>query len=192
MIKLLMIGDSGVGKTCFLLRFADDNFTNSHLTTIGIDFKIKNLQVNDKNIKLQVWDTAGQERFRTITQTYYKGAMGIILAYDSTDESSFNNIRNWIQQIKIHASETVAKVLIGNKSDRADKKITSEQGEALAKELGIKFFETSAKTKVNVDETFFHITKEIMERKSNLGDMTGTPGAVHVGGAKPTGKKSCC
>lgn len=101
LIKLLIIGDSGVGKTCLLLRFAEDNFTASHLTTIGIDFKIKNIEVDGKDIKLQIvshnqWDTAGQERFRTITTTYYKGAMGIILAYDCTDENSFANIRNWV------------------------------------------------------------------------------------------------
>ena len=190
LIKLLMIGDSGVGKTCFLLRFADDNFTSSHLTTIGIDFKLKNMQIDGTNIKLQIWDTAGQERFRTITQTYYKGAMGIILAYDCTDEGSFNNIKTWMQQIKIHASESVAKVLVGNKCDRPDKKISAEQGEALAKELGIRFFETSAKNKVNIDETFHYIAKEI---KDNRLSQPSTSGGVAIRNQKSvTKEKSCC
>jgi Ras-related protein Rab-8A len=192
LIKLLIIGDSGVGKTCFLLRFSDDNFTASHLTTIGIDFKLKTMEIDGKTIKLQIWDTAGQERFRTITQTYYKGAMGIILAYDCTDENSFNNIRNWVQQIKMHASDNVSKVLIGNKCDRPDKKISTEQGEALANELGIKFFETSAKTNINVNETFKFIAKEIKDRR--MGENIGpTPGGVKVEKqGKDSSKKGCC
>ncbi|CAG9321560.1 unnamed protein product [Blepharisma stoltei] len=191
LIKLLIIGDSGVGKTCFLLRFSDDNFTASHLTTIGIDFKLKTIDIEGKTIKLQIWDTAGQERFRTITQTYYKGAMGIILAYDCTDEKSFNNIRNWVQQIKMHANENVAKVLIGNKCDRPDKKISTEQGEALARELGIKFFEASAKTNINVNETFYHIAKEIKDKR--LGEALGTTGSIRVQKtAEPKAKKGCC
>ena len=115
LIKLLIIGNSGVGKTCILLQFSEGNFTTSHLTTIGIDFKIKTVDVDGKQIKLQIWDTAGQERFRTITQTYYKNAMGIVLAYDVTDENSYNDISKWMQQIDTHASENVAKILIGNK-----------------------------------------------------------------------------
>ena len=192
LIKLLIIGDSGVGKTCFLLRFSDDNFTASHLTTIGIDFKLKTMEIDGKTIKLQIWDTAGQERFRTITQTYYKGAMGIILAYDCTDENSFNNIRNWVQQIKMHASDNVSKVLIGNKCDRPDKKISTEQGEALANELGIKFFETSAKTNINVNETFKFIAKEIKDRR--MGENIGpTPAGVRVEKqGKDSSKKGCC
>lgn len=192
LIKLLIIGDSGVGKTCFLLRFSDDNFTASHLTTIGIDFKLKTMEIDGKTIKLQIWDTAGQERFRTITQTYYKGAMGIILAYDCTDENSFNNIRNWVQQIKMHASDNVSKVLIGNKCDRPDKKISTEQGEALANELGIKFFETSAKSNINVNETFKFIAKEIKDRRvgENLGP---TSSSVRVQDkSKDSNKKGCC
>jgi Ras-related protein Rab-8A len=112
-----MIGDSGVGKSCLLLRFSDDSFTTSFITTIGIDFKIKTIELDGKRIKLQIWDTAGQERFRTITTAYYRGAMGILLVYDITDEHSFMNINNWMQNIEQHASDTVNKILIGNKCD---------------------------------------------------------------------------
>lgn len=190
LIKLLIIGDSGVGKTCVLLRFSDNNFTASHLTTIGIDFKLKTIDIDGKSVKLQIWDTAGQERFRTITQTYYKGAMGIILAYDCTDENSFNNIRNWIQQIKMHASDNVSKVLIGNKCDRPDKKISAEQGRSLADELGIQFFETSAKTNINVMETFLHIARDIKERK--IGSVTDSSRISVISTKKEEKDKKCC
>jgi Ras-related protein Rab-8A len=93
------------------------------LLSIGIDFKIKTVSIDNKNVKLQIWDTAGQERFRTITQTYYKGAMGIVLAYDCTSEESFNNVRNWVRQIELHANPNVEKILIGNKSDLENKKV---------------------------------------------------------------------
>ncbi|XP_022869515.1 ras-related protein RAB1BV-like isoform X4 [Olea europaea var. sylvestris] len=122
LIKLLLIGDSGVGKSCLLLRFSDGSFTTSFITTIGIDFKIRTIELDGKRIKLQIWDTAGQERFRTITTAYYRGAMGILLVYDVTDESSFNNIRNWIRNIEQHASDNVNKILVGNKADMDESK----------------------------------------------------------------------
>ncbi|BBN12064.1 hypothetical protein Mp_5g17050 [Marchantia polymorpha subsp. ruderalis] len=116
LIKLLLIGDSGVGKSCLLLRFSDDSFTTSFITIIGIDFKIRTIELDGKRIKLQIWDTARQERFRTITTAYYRGAMGILLVYDVTDESSFNNIRNWIRNIEQHASDNVNKILVGRRA----------------------------------------------------------------------------
>lgn len=103
--------NAGVGKSCLLLRFSDDSFTTSFITTIGIDFKIRTIEQEGKRLKLQIWDTAGQERFRTITTAYYRGAMGILLVYDVTDEQSFNNIRNWIRQIQQHAADNVNKVV---------------------------------------------------------------------------------
>ena len=107
----------GVGKSCLLLRYSDDSFTSSFITTIGIDFKIKSILVDESKVKLQIWDTAGQERFRTITTAYYRGAMGILLVYDVSEESSFNNVRNWMRQIDQNAAENVNRILIGNKSD---------------------------------------------------------------------------
>ena len=100
LIKLVLIGDSNVGKTCLLMRFSEDRFVADHMPTIGIDFKIKMMVVNERRIKLQLWDTAGQERFQTVTANYYKGAEGVLLVYDSTDPMSFNNVRNWLKQIE--------------------------------------------------------------------------------------------
>jgi Ras-related protein Rab-8A len=194
LIKLLLIGDSGVGKSCLLLRFSDGSFTTSFITTIGIDFKIRTIELDQKRIKLQIWDTAGQERFRTITTAYYRGAMGILLVYDVTDESSFNStfflpasplvlpfwfsfasiylgitytdIRNWIRNIEQHASDNVNKILIGNKADMDESKraVPTAKGQALADEYGIKFFETSAKTNLNVEQVFFSIARDIKQR----------------------------
>eukprot|EP01084_Bolivina_argentea_P113781 202718_1 len=139
LIKLLLIGDSGSGKSCMLLRFSDDSFTTSFITTIGIDFKIKTVEIDGKRVKLQIWDTAGQERFRSVIVEYYKGAMGILLVYDITDEQSFLNIRNWIRKIEQRASDSVQKILIGNKCDMSDDRIiTKYRGQELADEYGIK------------------------------------------------------
>ena len=151
-----MIGDSGVGKTCLLLRYANDSFSPTFITTIGIDFKIKQIHLDGKDIKLQIWDTAGQERFRTITTSYFRGAQGILLVYDVTDRGSFENIRNWVSQIRQHADLNVNKVLIGNKCDvpQAQIAVTEEEGKKLAEEYNIPFFLTSAKKNVNVTEAF--------------------------------------
>ena len=102
-IKLLMIGDSGVGKTCLLLRYANDSFSPTFITTIGIDFKIKNVDIDGTRIKLQIWDTAGQERFRTITTSYFRGAQGILLVYDITNKWSFEGISRWLKEVEQHA-----------------------------------------------------------------------------------------
>ncbi|KAL6880052.1 hypothetical protein ACP4OV_011617 [Aristida adscensionis] len=155
----------GVGKSCLLLRFSDDTFTTSFITTIGIDFKVRTVELDGKRVKLQIWDTAGQERFRTITTAYYRGAMGILLVYDVTDESSFNNIRNWIRNIEQHASDNVNKILVGNKVDMDSKRVVSTaQGQKLADEYGMQFFETSAKTNQNVEQVFFTIARDIKQR----------------------------
>merc|ERR1711900_138626 len=156
LIKLLLIGDSGVGKSCCLLRFSEDSFTPSFITTIGIDFKIRTIELDGKRVKLQIWDTAGQERFRTITTAYYRGAMGILLVYDVTDERSFNNIRTWFSNVEQHATEGVNKILIGNKCDWEDRRVVStERGQQLADELGIPFLEVSAKSNINVEKAFY-------------------------------------
>uniref|UniRef100_A0A8D0ET71 Ras-related protein Rab-13 n=1 Tax=Strix occidentalis caurina TaxID=311401 RepID=A0A8D0ET71_STROC len=133
LFKLLLIGDSGVGKTCLIIRFAEDNFTSTYISTIGIDFKIRTVDIDGKKIKLQVWDTAGQERFKTITTAYYRGAVGIILVYDITDEKSFENIQNWMKSIKENASAGVERLLIGNKCDMEGKrKVQRDAAEKVA------------------------------------------------------------
>ena len=190
LFKLLIIGESGVGKTCLLLRYTDDSFTANHLTTRGIDFKIKIIPIEGKLIKLQIWDTAGQERFRTITKTYYKGAHGIILTYDVTDQNSFKNIRNWIKQIEANAQTSVKKVLVGNKCDKPDRVVTEEEGKKLADDFGMSFFETSAKTNHNVSEVFDHLTKEIL--KSNAGKTDDGGKKLNKGDSSKQGKKGCC
>jgi len=201
LIKLLLIGDSGVGKSCLLLRFSDDSFTPSFITTIGIDFKIRTIDLDGKRIKLQIWDTAGQERFRTITTAYYRGAMGILLVYDVTDEKSFGNIRNWIRNIEQHATESVNKILIGNKCDVADKKVIDyERGKALAEEYGIKFLETSAKNSINVEEAFVTLAKDIKKRlidqqEPGPAQNAGTNGQPKVNlsnDSQAQGKKAGC
>ncbi|CCO26741.1 GTP-binding protein ypt2 AltName: Full=SEC4 homolog [Rhizoctonia solani AG-1 IB] len=176
LIKLLLIGDSGVGKSCLLLRFCDDAWTPSFITTIGIDFKIRTIELDGKRIKLQIWDTAGQERFRTITTAYYRGAMGILLVYDLVPRT---DIRTWHANVEQHASEGVNKILIGNKSDWVDKKaITEDQGRALADELGIKFMETSAKANEGVEDAFFTLARDIKTRL-----IDSQPDAAQAGGA---------
>ncbi|KAI9832715.1 MAG: Nuclear control of ATPase protein 2 [Phylliscum demangeonii] len=199
-IKLLLIGDSGVGKSCCLLRFSEDSFTPSFITTIGIDFKIRTIELDGKRIKLQIWDTAGQERFRTITTAYYRGAMGILLVYDVTDERSFANIRTWFANVEQHASEGVNKILIGNKCDWEEKRtVSTERGQALADELGIPFLEVSAKSNINVEKAFYTLAATIKKRMidtARTDPMTGSQGGVNV--AEPSGMGSgslagkCC
>ncbi|KAH8370637.1 hypothetical protein KR093_004378 [Drosophila rubida] len=162
LFKLLLIGDSGVGKTCILFRFSEDAFNTTFISTIGIDFKIRTIELDNKKIKLQIWDTAGQERFRTITTAYYRGAMGIMLVYDITQEKSFENIKNWIRNIEENAAADVEKMLLGNKCELNDKRqVSKERGEQLAIEYGIKFMETSAKASINVEEAFLTLASDI-------------------------------
>jgi len=165
LFKLLLIGDSGVGKSCLLLRFADDTYTESYISTIGVDFKIRTVELDGKTIKLQIWDTAGQERFRTITSSYYRGAHGIIVVYDVTDAESFNNVKQWLHEIDRYASENVNKLLVGNKSDLTSKRaVTFDQGKEFADSLGIEFLETSAKNATNVEKAFMTMAAQIKSR----------------------------
>jgi Ras-related protein Rab-1A len=128
LFKIIILGDSGVGKTALLNRFSDDTFTETYSTTVGIDFKIRTISVEGKKIKLQMWDTAGQERFRTLVASYYRGAHGTILAYDVTKKSSFNNVRNWVKEIDSHNTEGITKIILANKVDLPGREISHEVG----------------------------------------------------------------
>merc|ERR1711934_862907 len=162
LLKLLLIGNSGVGKSCLLMRYADNAFTENFFNTIGVGFKIRTIELDGKILKLQVWDTAGQERFRTITSSYYRGAHGIIIVYDVTDQDSFDNVKQWLQEIERYASENVKKLLVGNKCDLHQKKVVDyTNAKEYADQLGIPSLETSAKANTNVEQAFITMASEI-------------------------------
>ena len=168
--KILLLGDSTVGKTCFLLRYTDDTFLDLHMATIGLDYRLKTMILEDhKIVKVQLWDTAGQDKFRAITRNYYKGARGIILIYDVTNIKSFENIKKWITEIKEEISDNVSIILIANKIDNEpERKVSKEQGEKLAKEFDIAFFETSAKTGIGINESVFYLVQKIIETEPEV------------------------
>merc|ERR1711908_145464 len=178
--KLVLIGDSGVGKSCLLLRFADDTYTESHISTIGVDFKIRTIQLAGKTIKLQIWDTAGQERFRTITSSYYRGAHGIIVVYDVTEPETFHAVERWMTEIERFAGPEVNKMIVGNKCDMVTKKVVDyAKAKEFADQHGIPFFETSAKDNQNVEQAFLDLTRDI---KKNMGakSIAATPAQGHA------------
>ncbi|XP_008582195.1 PREDICTED: ras-related protein Rab-35 [Galeopterus variegatus] len=160
---------SGVGKSSLLLRFADNTFSGSYITTIGVDFKIRTVEINGEKVKLQIWDTAGQERFRTITSTYYRGTHGVIVVYDVTSAESFVNVKRWLHEINQNCDD-VCRILVGNKNDDPERKVVeTEDAYKFAGQMGIQLFETSAKENVNVEEMFNCITELVLRaKKDNL------------------------
>ena len=175
--KVLLLGDSTVGKTCFLLRYCDKTFEDAHLMTVGLDYRLKSMVLkNEKNVKLQIWDTAGQDRFRAITKNYYKGANGIILIYHVTNLQSYENVKNWIAQIKESASQNVIVYLVGNKIavKEEDRCVKTEDGKKIAEEFNLPFFESSAKLGININEIFEKIVEKIDEVYSKLEPQKAT------------------
>ncbi|XP_053937072.1 ras-related protein Rab-26 [Cuculus canorus] len=168
--KVMLVGDSGVGKTCLLVRFKDGAFlAGSFISTVGIDFRNKVLTVDGVKVKLQIWDTAGQERFRSVTHAYYRDAHALLLLYDVTNKASFDNIQAWLTEIHEYAQQDVVLMLLGNKVDSAqDRVVKREDGEKLAKEYGVPFMETSAKSGLNVELAFTAIAKELKHRAMKL------------------------
>ena len=162
---VLLLGDSGVGKTSLMLRFAENQFHQSLMSTAGVDFKVRYLEKNSVRTKCQIWDTAGQERFHVITRTYYKGAHGIALVFDVTNESSFKQVDYWMDNIKKHASSDIFVVLLGNKVDLPERKIAYEQGKEVADKHGFQYYETSAKTGANVVTAFSSLSEKITNRR---------------------------
>ena len=167
--KILLLGDTSVGKTCFLKRYTEDTFQDAYLSTIGFDFKFKMVTLkNGKQVKVQLWDTAGQERFRTIAKSYYKGAHGIILIYDVSNPKTYDNIKKWLAQIKEEASSKVCIILVANKIDHEERVVTEEEGVKLAKSFNLKIFESSAKENINVTEAFQEVIENISVNYSNI------------------------
>ncbi|RYR63465.1 hypothetical protein Ahy_A04g021264 isoform A [Arachis hypogaea] len=230
LFKLLLIGDSSVGKSCLLLRFADDSYIDSYISTIGVDFKIRTVELEGKTIKLQIvisdygghmvtlhfflivallrlnvsvlmyfldvfWDTAGQERFRTITSSYYRGAHGIIIVYDVTEMESFNNVKQWLHEIDRYASDSVCKLLVGNKCDLVENKVVDTQTakvNAFADELGIPFLETSAKDSINVEQAFLTMAAEIKKKMGSQPTASNSSETVQMKGQPISQKNNCC
>jgi len=190
-IKLLVLGDSAVGKSSLLMRFCESKFDSNFVITIGVDFKNKVVQRWGRKVRLQVWDTAGQERFRTITPAYYRTAQGVILVYDVCDEKSFDNIKMWQKNLAEYNNDA-AKILVGNKTDKPDRVVTTEQGQKLADEYNMQFFETSAKSNINVDEAFFRVADIVAETQGLAsGGDTGSVSLDGPGGKPPKAGCKC-
>jgi small GTP-binding protein len=167
--KVLLIGESGVGKTSLILRFADGSFSSTRVTSIGSDFKLKTIQVEGMRIALQIWDTAGQERFRTITSSYYRGTLAYLIVYDVTDLQTFKSLPHWLGEIERYGSNDATKLIVANKCDLSDKtEVSSTEGKSFAEEMGLGFIETSAKTGMNVDDAFTAIVAEVVKRQQKL------------------------
>ena len=198
LFKILLLGDSSVGKSSLFLSFMDKSWNETFVPTIGVDFKIKTINVNNMNIKYQVWDTAGQERFRTIISSYYKGAHGILLVYDITLKESFESLNDWLNEIKKNTSKNIVKVLIGNKIDLNDKRVISfDEAKEFADSNSMKYIETSAKTSTNVDQAFGLIGVELMKSfKGNEEKNTNKKNVVLSNSEAVTDnkqiKKGCC
>ncbi|XP_036957497.1 ras-related protein Rab-3D-like [Acanthopagrus latus] len=182
MFKLLIIGNSSVGKTSFLFRYADDSFTSAFVSTVGIDFKVKTIYRNDKRVKLQIWDTAGQERYRTITTAYYRGAMGFLLMYDITSQESFCAVQDWATQIKTYSWGNAQVALVGNKLDlEDDRQVPTEDAQRLSTELGFQFFEASAKDNINVKQVFDKLVDAICEKMNESPNGEASPSTINKG-----------
>merc|ERR1719410_2608234 len=176
LFKLVLIGDSGVGKSCLLLRFADDAFTESYISTIGVDFRFRTVKIDKKTVKLQIWDTAGQERFRTITSAYYRGADGIILVYDITDRESFSHVNDWLNEVNRYVNENTCKLLIGNKCDNvSERQVSTEEGKKKAEEIGVAFIEASAKDATSVEAAFTMMSAELIAKREQTGPQQKKP-----------------
>ena len=159
------MGDTCVGKSCLLVRFSDDVFNENYVTTIGVDFRFKTMLVNEKITKIQIWDTAGQERYRSITTAYYRGAAAIFICFDLTNHDSFVNLNNWLEEVAKYTDNNIDKLILANKSDLNEKKVTKKEMEDFEKKTGIKIMEVSAKTGIGVEEAFKTMIEKLISKK---------------------------
>mmetsp|Transcript_17656 Transcript_17656/g.25165 ORF Transcript_17656/g.25165 Transcript_17656/m.25165 type:complete len:227 (-) Transcript_17656:175-855(-) len=221
LFKYIIIGDTGVGKSCLLLQFTDKRFQPVHDLTIGVEFGARMITIpppseatsnkKETQVKLQIWDTAGQESFRSITRSYYRGAAGALLVYDLTRRDTFNHLTRWLEEARQHSHSNMVIMLIGNKSDLDSRRaVSTEEGKAFAKQHGLIFMETSAKTAANVEKAFIDTASKIHEKivsgeidvsNENAGIKVGTGGGAYRNsgrggtlniGEKKDGKSSCC
>ncbi|XP_041346671.1 LOW QUALITY PROTEIN: ras-related protein Rab-2-like, partial [Gigantopelta aegis] len=183
LFKYIIIGDTGVGKSCLLLQFTDKRFQPVHDLTIGVEFGARMINIDGKQIKLQIWDTAGQESFRSITRSYYRGSAGALLVYDITRRDTFEHLTSWLDDARQHSSSNMVIMLIGNKSDLdAKREVKVEEGLAFAQEHGLVFMETSAKTAANVEEAFINTAKEIYKKiQDGVFDITNEANGIKLG-----------
>lgn len=193
--KVLLLGNSTVGKSSILYRYTSDSFTDNFISTIGVDFHNAKLKHHDKDINLQIWDTAGQERFNTIVRSYYRETDFVILVYDVSSVETFQNIRHWLREIKENANNNnLFIILVGNKSDLIQRKVNKKKGIKLAKEYGLEFLETSAKNNENVDK-LFQIISEYAFRRADNDERVMSDKIVLLGeklNKKKKNKRKCC
>ena len=170
LFKVLLLGDSDVGKSSLILRYTEETFNSKLVNSIGVDFKMKKKEIDGKVIKVQIWDTAGHERFRAITYSYYRGANAIIIVFDLSDKKSFISITEWLKQIEKHAKENVFKFLVGNKSDLVEeRKVTFKEAKDYADEHNLPYIETYAKEGININELFESSIKTFLSNNKNVG-----------------------
>ncbi|VDK79421.1 unnamed protein product [Onchocerca ochengi] len=190
-LKILIIGESGVGKSSLMLRFVDDTFDPEIAATIGVDFRVTSMMVDNNRVKLAIWDTAGQERFRTLTPSYYRGAQGVICVYDVSNRQTFERLGHWMNEVDTYSTKTDAvKMLIGNKIDITNREVTREEGLEFAKKYRMLFIEASAKTREGVQCAFEELIEKVLQTPG-LWDSDRSAFALGAGVDQSIGNCTC-